>query len=67
MKDIEIIKTIDYILKKFDYKYKEDKSITFDSSYDESIKIEILVKFSDKGICNITQKSEDLYYEDEYR
>ena len=67
MKDIEIVQTIDYILKELDYKYKDNFRLYIREDNHSYFTKKIFDNLYDRKCFDFRTESEDIYYEWEYR
>jgi len=67
MKDIEIIRTINYILKELDFKYKDNFKLYIWEDNRSYFPKSIFDNLYDKNCFSYRTKSDDIYYEWEYR
>jgi len=67
MNNIEIIQTIDYILKELDYKYKDNFRLYIWEDNHNHFPKKVFDSLYDKKCFDFRTESEDIYYEWEYK
>lgn len=67
MKNILIIRAIDFILKELDYKYGDDRKIYITDENESVLNMWIIKKLQDDGCLSLYETSKNIFFEEEHR